>query len=154
MCHECDANAIKLQQRGQQPQTKSLLFCPYLLNSPSIVRVREKRARPSPNRQMSDRPPCSGLQRTSWHRSCTKQLTWQMRATQWHRQTDRVTASDDRPAAGRTKAGKRRKLDVASRGTQTHSYTGGQARAMWSARRYTSVSTSVDESSKWKMGLN
>ena len=48
--------------------------------------------------------------------------------------------------AGRTKAGKRRKLDVASRGTQTHTDIGGQAQAKWSARRYTLVSTRVDES--------
>ena len=62
-------------------------------------------------------------------------------------QTNGHGDSQRRPA-GRTKAGKRRKLDVASRGTQTHSDVGGQAEAMWSARRYTSVSTSVDESSE------
>ena len=48
-------------------------------------------------------------------------------------QTDGQGDSQRRPA-GRTKAGKRRKLDVAGRGTQTHSDTGGQARAICRAR--------------------
>ena len=55
---------------------------------------------------------------------------------------------DSQPPAGRTKAGKRRKLDVDNRGTQTHTDIGGQAQAIWSARRYTLLSTLADESSK------
>ena len=73
-----------------------------------------------------------------------------MRATQRHRQTDGHGDSqrrDDRPAE-RKPANVESSLDVASRGTQTHSDMGGRVEAMWSARRYTSVSTRVDESSK------